>query len=761
MNNATKAQEQIRVNDVIAKLEARLGVIATQLEEAHRDTTQIEQSYGDATKVNITEIDDRMETNAAVQQQKMMVARAVENETILEHEQARLTRLRGNPYFGRIDITDGADHETLYIGTGTFMDNDQFLVYDWRAPIASVYYNGTLGPVSYQTPFGQEQVELTKKRQFIIQSGTITNMFDTNETVGDEILQAVLGEQTDDYMQNIVATIQKEQNDIIRDTSADVLVVQGVAGSGKTSAVLQRVAYLLYHARKSLDADQMVLFSPNQLFANYISEVLPSLGEKNMRQATMAEFFAKRFAGLHVQTLFERFEQDSVGLPETTKKIRRFKEAATYLDAIQAYADQPGRVPYFIDIMLDGEIFFSAKTITKIYASQPATATAANKFLDTKNTLIKRLKQRIKLAAYEDWVQERLDLLSDDQARAILGEHHFATGDQEARFIAEQVVADAFAPVYDAIYNDYFLDEYQEYQRFLTTVCAPDVGADVWATMAEAVAADLEAHHLRLEDAAPLLYLRDTIAGSGANHQIQYVFVDEMQDYSMCQLRYLHHAFPKAKMTLLGDAKQDVFTSNYQPSDVTDEIKTVFAGMRVELINLNKSYRSTQPITNFGKALLPNGQHIQAFNRDGQKPQLHTITQADSITHLTHLANTLLRDNHTVAILTKNRAAAERLYATLKIDTPTHLLSPADHTMHTGCLILPVYLAKGLEFDAVIGWDVSQATYHTEADRDILYTLSSRALHQLILVALGTPSPLITALPTGLYEQPHSDRQHA
>ena len=131
-------------------------------------------------------------------------------------------------------------------------------------------------------------------------------MFDTNETVGDEILQSVLGDQSDEYMKNIVATIQREQNDIIRDTTSDLLVVQGVAGSGKTSAVLQRIAYLLYHSRSDLDADQMVLFSPNRLFANYISQVLPSLGEKNMRQATLFEFLANRFTGLHVETLFER-----------------------------------------------------------------------------------------------------------------------------------------------------------------------------------------------------------------------------------------------------------------------------------------------------------------------------------------------------------------------------------------------------------------------------------------------------------------------
>lgn len=751
--SSTQVQEQTRVTQVLAKLHRRLEIIAHQLKAAHEDTQRIEQSYGDATKVNITEIDDRMETNAAVQQQKMMVARAVENETILEHEQTRLTRLVSNPYFGRIDIQDIDGPDTLYIGTGTFQDDDnQFLVYDWRAPIASVYYNGTLGPVTYDTPVGQRQVDLTKKRQFMIQHGVITNMFDTSETVGDEILQAVLGAQSDDYMQNIVATIQQEQNDIIRNTKADVLVVQGVAGSGKTSAVLQRVAYLLYHARTTLDADQMVLFSPNQLFANYISEVLPSLGEKNMRQATMYEFFAKRFAGLHVQTLFERFEQDQISLPETTKKMRRYKESAAYLDALQHNVDAPGHVPAFIDIMLNGEVFFKASTIQKIYAAQPARATAANKFLDTKNTLIKRLHTRIKLAVYDDWVQTQLELLSAEASRQLLAGHDFASGDDEAQFLAEAVVRKAFAPVYDAIYNDYFLDEYQEYQHFLATVQVTDVAADVWATMSQAVAADLEAHHLRLEDAAPILYLRDAIAGSGQNHQIQYVFVDEMQDYTMAQLKYLHHAFPKAKLTLLGDAKQDVFTSNYQASPYFDSLKQVFKNMRIDQISLNKSYRSTQPITNFGKALLPESDHILAFNRDGEKPQVLCLPENQAMAGVTKLANTLLRSNHTVAILTKNQAAAEQLYTTLKIDTPTHLLTPQDHHLHTGCLIMPVYLAKGLEFDAVIGWDVSQATYATEAMRDVLYTLCTRALHQLILVGIDKPSPLITALPNDLYQ---------
>ena len=753
MKNATKAEEQARVTAVIAKLKARLAAIHEQIEAAHRETSRIERAYGENTKVNVTEVDDQMETNAAVQQQKVMVARAVENETILKHEGDRLTLLADNPYFGRIDIDEDGEPDTLYIGTATFIDEDgDFLVYDWRAPISSIYYNGTLGDVTYETPAGEQHATLKNKRQFQIEHGHIKTMFDTNETVGDEILQSVLGDQSDEYMKNIVATIQREQNDIIRDTSSDLLVVQGVAGSGKTSAVLQRVAYLLYHSRSDLDADQMVLFSPNRLFANYISQVLPSLGEKNMRQATLFEFLANRFTGLHVETLFERYEHDAAGLPQAAETIRRFKEAPSYLQAIADYANDPDRVPHFIDVEFNGEVFFSATAIDNIYQSQPTLMKPIDKFTATKNALIKQLNARIHDEATHDWAQLRVSDLSQTELETLTADHEFETGEDEQQFVSEAIVAKAFAPIYDALYNDHFYDVFQDYQQFMEQVAAP-VNVPIWQTMITAFSNGIEAHHLRLEDAAPLLYLRDLSTGSGQNSLIQYVFVDEMQDFSMAQLLYLKHAFPKAKLTLLGDAKQDVFTSNYQPSDFIHEIKDVFAGYKIRLITLNKSYRSTQPITNFAKALLPKHDHIQAFNRAGDMPEVLTVSSADATASLSRLVTRLLTVDSTVAILTKDAKTAAQLYATLKLDTPVTLLSANDHSLKNGCVILPVYLAKGLEFDAVVGWDISATTYRNEADRDILYTLCSRALHHLTLVTLDAPSPLITALPTDLYRR--------
>ena len=259
--------EQVRVDKVEQVIAERLTTAELAHAKAKAELSSVERNYVQNARINTLEVDDRMETNAEVQQQKQLVAKNVADEEILNRQLTTLKQLKKSPYFGRIDIleTGESQTETLYIGTASLVDDHQnFLIYDWRAPISSIYYNGTLGQVEYETPGGIQSAELKKKRQFTIVNGQITNMFDTNETVGDEILQSVLGQQSDEYMRNIVATIQREQNDIIRDTEHDLLLVQGVAGSGKTSAILQRIAFLLYHSRTSLAADQIILFSPNR-----------------------------------------------------------------------------------------------------------------------------------------------------------------------------------------------------------------------------------------------------------------------------------------------------------------------------------------------------------------------------------------------------------------------------------------------------------------------------------------------------------------
>lgn len=759
-------QEQTRVDAVIEQIKARSKQTDDLLDKAHRETDVIQKNYGDNNSVNTFEVDDRIETNAELQQQKQMVERAVESEAILKRQVGVLKDLRNSPYFGRIDIQDPdePDAERLYIGTASFVDDEQnFLVYDWRAPISSVYYNGTLGDVNYQTPAGEQTTELLKKRQFQIEHGEIKNMFDTNETVGDEILQSVLGEQNDAYMQNIVATIQKEQNDIIRDTYSDLLVVQGVAGSGKTSAILQRIAFLLYHSRASLEADQMVLFSPNRLFSHYISEVLPSLGERNMRQVTLAEFLSACFQGLTVESLFERYESDRHD-PQTTPAIRDFQEGADFMQQVDHYChDLPAEDLRFTNIVFNGETFFSRDEITAIATALPAAMQPADRFLSIKNTLIKRLKRRIDHEAQADWVNDIIDQLNDEAYHDLLGDKRrgdFQSLDDEVFYIGKQIVTKRLRQVYDAIYNGYFLDTYEQYNDFLGQVDRPDtIKPAAWRGRMRAFRTGIEYHNVALIDCAPLLLLRDILTGSGENRRMQYIFVDEMQDYSLAQLLYIKHAFPLAKFTLLGDSEQALFKDIELPKQLLERLRDAFNVRRANLITLNKSYRSTMQITNFAKALLPDGDQIQAFTREGALPKvMMRYDDEQALQGLLTEVNHQLTNTKTVAVLTKDLATSKHVYQYLKHHTVATLMADSDRTMPQGVIVMPIYLAKGLEFDAVIAYDVSATAYPDEQSVGLLYTIASRAMHHLTLLSIGDVSPLILKLDPTLFSIEHQVR---
>lgn len=747
----SRAAEQARVDTVRARIHHRLDAVAAELERAEAETHRIERAYGDATRVNITEVDDRMETNAAVQQQKMLVARAVENEQILGREAKVLKRLEPAPHFGRIDIVDGDNQESLYIGTGSLQDEDgEFLVYDWRAPIAGVYYNGVVGPVTYDTPDGKRTVSLERKRQFRIEDGQITNLFDASETIGDAMLQDVLGQQSSDQLQNIVATIQREQNTIIRDTTSQLLIVQGAAGSGKTAAILQRAAYLLYHDRQTLTGDQLLMFSPNRLFATYIAAVLPSLGEKNLIQTTLTDFLSKRLTGLEVQTLFDRYERDQAGLPAAAAAIRREKEGAAFMTALAAYAKSAPAL-CFIDIELDGRTFFSKETMAKLYAQQPVAMAAADKFAAVRKTLMRRLNLRIKMAASEDWVDARLAELSPGEVRQYLAGRVPRDDQEEMALVARAVVAEKFAPVYSALYDDYFLDVYAQYRDFLDQHQQDAVTPAVWAEMATAYSADIERHELKLADAAPILYLRDLLTGSGQNHAVKALFIDEMQDYAPAMVVYVHHAFPNAQLTLLGDRAQDVFGAPSGGAHTAAAIQAALPQLRSRVVALNRAYRSSRPITDFATGLLPADTHIEAFARDGATPKLVAAAKGELLPALVRCATDLRSRHGRVAIITTTAKEAAGLQVQLENAAPElhpRLLDADAIEVGGGLIIMPVYLAKGLEFDAVIGWQVDDAHYG-ENGAAALYTVATRALHELVLLTSQVPKLLQGSLTSG------------
>ncbi|ANZ57361.1 ATP-dependent DNA helicase [Fructilactobacillus lindneri] len=747
MNKHEEQQEQERVTFVSQLLANKIKKTKQEVENAKAETQQVQKNYETNTSVNYLEADDRIETKAELQQQRSLVNKVVEDENIMKRQLDTYQELHHSPYFGRIDIQDEgfSDTDKLYIGTASLIDQDgEFLIHDWRAPISSVYYNGTLGKVSYQTPNGQQNTKLLKKRQFQIKDGKIINLFDTNETVGDELLQKELSSKSPEAMKNIVATIQREQNDIIRDTKSDLLVVQGVAGSGKTSALLQRIAFLLYHSRNDLNAEQILLFSPNLLFSNYIKEVLPSLGEHNMRQVTLAKFFSQRMEGMQVQTLFNRFENQ-----ELNTGIHEFKGSQKFINNIDDYLQnlKPQDI-IFTDIHFQGETYFSKDEIQKIYGGLNQNLPLADKLLKTKNTLIKQLKQRIKAEINSKWVADRLDSLSDEQYHALLGDQDiddFTDFDAEHDYIATQLVKQNLKIVYDAIYNDSFWDVYTQYQKFLEKVSlSADIAQSEWKADVKQFQDKLEYHQIRLDDAAPILYLRDKFTGENKNNAIKYLFIDEVQDYSIAEIMYLKLIFRNAKFNLIGDSEQAIFKDVESAPTLLNKLNNAISVRHPRLIYLNRSYRSTYPITTFASSILPDGINIEAFNRAGNKPILYQAnSEMQMKQQLKDLIKQELKDHQTVAIITKNQAEAKTVYRTIRSDFETLLVTDSARSINQKVVVLPVYLAKGLEFDSVIGWDISKQNYPDQHSLGVLYTIMTRAMHNLSLLSNGPVTPLI------------------
>lgn len=754
MEDGEQRVEQQRVDRVDEEIARQITETKESVAAAHKETRAVEKNYSENASINRYEVDDIAESRSELEQQRRLVSQAAENETILNHQLRTLKNLQGSPYFGRIDILDpGKDEpESLYIGTASLMNSDKtdFLVYDWRAPISGVYYNGTLGKVKYETPAGTQTTNLVKKRQFTIKDGKITNMFDTNETVGDELLQAALGEQNDQYMHNIVATIQQEQNDIIRDTRSDLLLVQGVAGSGKTSAILQRIAYLLYHSRAELNADQIVLFSPNNLFSHYISEVLPSLGERNMRQITLAGFLRRRFEGLQVETLFDRYEERQKNGGDHV--VADFLEGAPVMAAVFDYVHQlPVDQIQFADLTFNSQVFFSADHIRDLYRALPKTMTAADRLVHLKNKLIRELQHRVREEAKKDWVAKALDDLDVQQLHRLYGKKtvdDFKDEDAQYAYLARRLAKRRLRVVADAIYNNYFIDFYNQYERFLRQVDLPEnISKRDWINTITDYQNEIEYHRLKLMHTVPLMYLRDLMTGSGQNQSFQYVFIDEMQDYPLAMLIYLRHAFPRAKFTVLGDSEQALFKPLRLPQEMLKELSTALQAKHPNLIALNRSYRSTKEITDFAKALLPDGDQVISFTRHGERPALYVrYDQAACDQCVTAMVAKHRQKFETVAVLTKNRDQAEHIYRHLHQQgvNDLHLLSARDSVLPTGILVLPIYLAKGLEFDAVIAYDISQENMANVDAVGMIYTMATRAMHQLTLVSNGPVAKAIT-----------------
>ncbi|WP_253828662.1 HelD family protein [Prauserella aidingensis] len=602
-----------------------------------------------------------------------------------EHAQMlhkRVEKLLQSPYFGRVDFhTDGEDDAaTHYIGVHNFShpETQEIVIHDWRAPVSSLFYDYETGPASYETPKGTAHGEITRKRQYKISGGRLEYMFDSALNIGDEILQRELGQSADDRMKNIVATIQREQNAVIRNDTADVLILQGVAGSGKTSIALHRVAFLLYRFKDTLTSDNVMILSPNKVFGDYIADVLPELGEERVAEIDF-DRIASRF--LDKLTGYETFSEQVV------KLLDRVDDAAAERMRFKA-------IPEFV-ASLDEWIASIADEFTPAEIAQKS----------------KRLS--------EDWVADaftdarampiftRLDHVADTAVHLLKNEVRDRGGTWSAadtNGVRKQVRAmlpykDAFA-VYKAFY---------EADGDRRTMFKP-----------------LAKKKIEYSDVFPLIYTMIRTSRQETFGHIRHLLVDEMQDYTAVQYAVLRELF-SCQMTILGDSNQSVnpFSSS-SPATIHDIFP---AADRLELC---KSYRSTAEITEFAQNISRNDK-LEPIERHGPLPQV--VACDDQHAEILDIIDRHARSDHrSLGIICKTVAQAEAVHrAVTDAGVEATLLDYDSTAFGSGIVITSAHISKGLEFDRVIVPDADEDNYADDMDRCMLYIACTRAMHELHL----------------------------
>ncbi|EXX90366.1 helicase [Paenibacillus darwinianus] len=773
-------EEQSRVSRVVASVAQRIEALEMEIGNVRSEAVEIRKHFWDEITVNFSSSDDVTETYFSMKQQADLLA---ERERTQRHSAGYLNKLRrlaGSPYFGRIDFRgEGeAQGEPIYLGIASYReeDADMFLVYDWRAPVSSLYYDYPPGPAVYATPAGEVKGELQLKRQFVIREGRIRYLFDTGITIGDQLLQQMLSRTSDSQMKSIVATIQQEQNRIIRNDRSRMLVVQGAAGSGKTSAALQRVAYLLYRYRGVLAADQMVLFSPNPMFNSYVASVLPELGEENMIQTTFQAYLENRLGKeFRLEDSFDQLEYVLSGEHSAAYEARlqaiRFKSSAAYLQAVQAYLDSlltEGML--FRPIKFNGKTIVSGREISSRFYGMEAGIRLANRITLIREWLTERVNAFEATQMNESWVEEAMQLLDQEayqRAYYQLRERQkrktdsFDDFDAEKELFAAMIVRNAFKPIRRRIKLLRFIDVKGLYRQLFAdparfeSLAAGGAGLPpLWKEIASRTVEQLDDGRLSYEDMTPYLYVNERLKGFRANTSVRHVLIDEAQDYTPFQLEFLKWLFPRSRMTALGDLNQAIYAQTSAMAE-SDPLTRLYGADDTEWIRLTKSYRSTREIVLFTRGMVAGGEQIEPFNRSGNLPVFVTVPDTKRLhERLKEAIQSLTAEGFdSIAVICRTAAESKEAFEALEESVELKLVTKDTPQFDKGVCVIPAYLAKGVEFDAVLIYDASEQTYGNENERKLFYTACTRAMHELYLFSVGEASRFVTAQPADTYRR--------
>lgn len=535
--------------------------------------------------------------------------------------QDKFERILSSPYFGRIDFIENGEEkaEKYYIGISNLIDeNFNVLVYDWRAPISSMFYDYEIGDAHYECPEGIISGKLTLKRQYKINNGKLEYMFDSNLKIDDEVLQDILGKSTDNKMKTIVTTIQREQNKVIRNEDYKNLIVQGPAGSGKTSVALHRIAYLLYKHRDKIRPENIVIFSPNEIFNDYISDVLPQLGEQNMIQTTFQEYMHNALGNTFVKESYCQMMEYILSSRKNYSYQKRianikFKSSIEFIDVLKRYVsflEKQDRI--FSDIIFKDRLIISSGEIKELFYKNYA-------LLPLKKRL-QKIKERI-LFLVEPYKKKRIEEIACKlnnldyyMDKAEISKRSLAAVNLEMKNIYDKINRMTEFNLMD-IYRGLFEKLELFYQSSNIKCC--DIGIE---EIKSYTLENLKARILNYEDQPPLLYLKSALGDLPKTSEIKYVIIDEAQDYTPLQYEIINQLFKSANMTILGDMNQCV--NPFMNVGDYSNISRIFPKDDTCMINLTKSYRSTMEITKFSRRLLNKEITDECVARSGDEPLL-------------------------------------------------------------------------------------------------------------------------------------------
>lgn len=620
-----------------------------------------------------------------------------------------LEKQLSNPYFARIDFKeDGEESESFYIGLSTVEDEDNFdiFVFDWRSPVANMFYDFEVGPAYYDAPVRRIEGHIEFTRQYNIRNGEIVFMHNSNESLCDEALTSMLSGNATDKMKNIVASIQKEQNDIIRSDDSKILFIQGAAGSGKTSIALHRSAYLLYKHRKNLSADNILIFSPNEVFAEYISDVLPELGESNIRQTTF-EIFSKRFLPSNYLYESKNDHLDYIYSNHTdlkTFKLRtksmEYKNTLDFMNTLNKFIlDIPRLITNVTPITIEGVQIVSKKSVEKTIFERFKDIPFLNRIDVVKQSLFSQVENKY-LSSKDNY---HFDYVEDKKTF-----YDFCKAQVDLQVDAMIKTLDSVA-IYKSLWSN--IEKYTDIDLNNTK----DLTLNY-----------LNNNEVKFEDITPIIYIRSSLEGFRSYGNMKHVLVDEAQDYSPLFYEIVKRSFPNASLTIMGDLNQRIdkhsnVKSRNSITDVFNDVKTVV---------LTKSYRSTGNITNFTKDILETHEPIEAVDRIGDNPTIHIVNNNLEERISTKINEMKDKGYKSIAIICKNKENSKKLYSSLKeLNDDINLIISDKCEFKIGINVISSYIAKGLEFDGVILADGE--SYLSIEDKHLFYTACTRALHEL------------------------------